>query len=72
MLQLDFYAILLTLVILYRYLTTRNSLPRPPGPPGYPVIGNLLDMPSKNSYLTFTEWAKKYSRQWMTSARPHQ
>ncbi|KAJ7882044.1 cytochrome P450 [Mycena olivaceomarginata] len=32
----------------------------PPGPPGDPLIGNLLRMPSKDSALVFHEWSKTY------------
>ncbi|KAG1820513.1 cytochrome P450 [Suillus subaureus] len=32
----------------------------PPGPPGWPLIGNVLDMPHIKPWLTFTEWGKKY------------
>lgn len=32
----------------------------PPGPPGWPLIGNILDMPNVRPWLTFTEWGKKY------------
>ncbi|KZW01067.1 cytochrome P450 [Exidia glandulosa HHB12029] len=31
-----------------------------PGPPGYPIIGNLLDVPPKDGYLKFTKWKKTY------------
>jgi hypothetical protein len=31
----------------------------PPGPPGYPIIGNLLDMQDE-PWLKFTGWRKKY------------
>lgn len=31
----------------------------PPGPAGYPIIGNLLDM-RKAQWLKFTDWRKKY------------
>ncbi|KAJ3573814.1 hypothetical protein NP233_g2187 [Leucocoprinus birnbaumii] len=60
MYQLDFLAILIALV-LYRFLKRRKQLPLPPGPSGYPIIGNLFDMPLRFTYLTFTEWAKKYN-----------
>ncbi|KAG1892828.1 cytochrome P450 [Suillus subluteus] len=32
----------------------------PPGPPGWPLIGNVLDMPHIRPWLTFTEWGKNY------------
>jgi hypothetical protein len=32
----------------------------PPGPPGWPLIGNVLDMPHIRPWLIFTEWGKKY------------
>ena len=40
----------------------RNSkrLPYPPGPKGYPVIGNLLDAPTDKPWLTYDEWGKTY------------
>ena len=31
----------------------------PPGPCGYPIIGNLLELRSEQ-WLKFTEWRKKY------------
>lgn len=30
----------------------------PPGPKPWPVIGNLLDMPSTDARAKFTEWGK--------------
>jgi hypothetical protein len=38
----------------------RRGLPYPPGPPGWPVIGNLLDLPSMSTWLAYTEFSKKY------------
>ncbi|KAG1883945.1 cytochrome P450 [Suillus subluteus] len=40
-----------------------NKLKNPaysPGPLGWPLIGNVLDMPHIKPWLTFTEWGKKY------------
>ncbi|KAG5349488.1 hypothetical protein C0989_003480, partial [Termitomyces sp. Mn162] len=34
--------------------------PLPPGPKGYPLIGNLLDMPSKQEWATFGKWGEQY------------
>ena len=38
----------------------RNSLPRPPGPPRLPLIGNLHQIPKTSAHHQFTEWAKIY------------
>ena len=34
----------------------------PPGPKGYPLIGNLLDMPTTKEHITFAEWKKTYGK----------
>ncbi|KAG1719685.1 cytochrome P450 [Suillus lakei] len=39
----------------------KNPVPYPPGPRGWPVIGNVPDMqPHIKLWLTFAEWGKKY------------
>jgi hypothetical protein len=37
-----------------------RNLPMPPGPRGFLLIGNLLDMPKSKEWLTYTEWGKKW------------
>jgi cytochrome P450 len=37
-----------------------SRLPLPPGPKGYPIIGNVLNMPAKHQWRTYAEWAKVY------------
>ena len=32
----------------------------PPGPPGWPLIGNALDIDPRNPHHTLTDWAKQY------------
>ncbi|KAF8524547.1 cytochrome P450 [Hysterangium stoloniferum] len=32
----------------------------PPGPPGYPVVGNIFDIPEIHEWETCTTWAKEY------------
>ena len=54
-------------VMLYRQLKkgrygNPNGLPLPPGPKGYPLIGNLFDMPSQSSWLVYDEWRKTYGK----------
>ncbi|KAF8523968.1 cytochrome P450 [Hysterangium stoloniferum] len=42
----------------------RRRLPKglrlPPGPPGYPIIGNLLDLPKRHEWKTYKDWANTY------------
>lgn len=33
----------------------------PPGPSGWPVIGNMLDMPSQLEWVKYREWGREYS-----------
>ena len=39
-----------------------NGLPLPPGPKGYPLIGNLFDMPAKKPWVVYDEWRKIYGK----------
>ncbi|KAF5327069.1 hypothetical protein D9619_004660 [Psilocybe cf. subviscida] len=38
----------------------RARLPLPPGPRGYPFIGNVLDMPTSQQWRVYADWAKVY------------
>ncbi|KAH7889235.1 cytochrome P450 [Phlebopus sp. FC_14] len=37
-----------------------SSFPLPPGPPGLPIVGNVLGINVDAPWLTYSEWAKKY------------
>ncbi|BGP43937.1 hypothetical protein JCM10449v2_007994 [Rhodotorula kratochvilovae] len=34
--------------------------PLPPGPPGLPFIGNILDVPKSKPWIRFAEWTEEY------------
>ena len=37
-----------------------KGLPLPPGPKGYPLIGNLFDMPASKPWILYDQWFKVY------------
>ncbi|CCM01203.1 uncharacterized protein FIBRA_03251 [Fibroporia radiculosa] len=41
-------------------LSGKRKGPLPPGPKGWPIIGNVLDMPSSYQWKTYTQWAEKW------------
>jgi len=52
---------------LLKKVTEKKPLGRPiPGPKGWPIIGNLLDVPTKLEYQVFSRWQKKYGTSRMT------
>ncbi|KAH9892379.1 cytochrome P450 [Xylariomycetidae sp. FL2044] len=58
-------AVPLLLFILFRLVVVSRENRSPhakllPGPKGYPIVGNLLDIPPKHSWLKFKEWADEY------------
>ena len=44
------------------FLKPKRSLPLPPGPSGYPIIGNALDIPQTNQGPAYAEFGKRYGR----------
>ncbi|KAJ8699050.1 hypothetical protein PTI98_002207 [Pleurotus ostreatus] len=51
-------ALLFSLISLYRWRKVR--LPLPPGPKGYPIIGNLFERPTENQWVKYFKWSKEY------------
>ncbi|KAG9225725.1 hypothetical protein CCMSSC00406_0009322 [Pleurotus cornucopiae] len=53
-------ALLLSLTGFYRW-RCRARLPLPPGPKGYPIVGNLFDKPTEYHWVKYLEWSKEFS-----------
>jgi hypothetical protein len=47
-------------LLLYRGLRKSQRPPLPPGPKGTFILGNALQMPKENNWLTYSEWAKQW------------
>ena len=52
----------LYLLVLFRDRRRRGGLPYPPGPPSWPIIGNLLDIPKDLAWRAYTDMSKKYGK----------
>jgi hypothetical protein len=56
--------VVITALVFCSYVSRRRSgirsLPLPPGPKGYPIIGSLFDMPTELMWLEFDRWFKTY------------
>ncbi|KAJ7864575.1 cytochrome P450 [Mycena olivaceomarginata] len=51
----------LAVYLLWRIKEARSKRARlPPGPKGYPIIGNYYDLPAEGSHLQYSEWKKSY------------
>ncbi|KAJ3810352.1 cytochrome P450 [Lentinula lateritia] len=47
----------------YRLMTLeKRALSLPPGPRGFPLIGNLFDVPAEREWLTFAKWGETYGK----------
>jgi hypothetical protein len=48
-----------------------NGLPLPPGPKGYPLIGNIFDMSADKPWVVYSsdKWRKVYGKTFIISGR---
>ncbi|KAH9896527.1 cytochrome P450 [Cubamyces lactineus] len=53
-------AILCTVAIVYRLVTSRVSTRYPPGPPGKPLVGNILDVEPQGAWTKLTKYKDVY------------
>jgi len=55
----DFLAVSLSLYLLVKF---RGHITRkgPPGPPSWPIVGNLLDVPKEAPWIAYRDMSKKY------------
>ncbi|KAI0279677.1 cytochrome P450 [Russula brevipes] len=58
----DFFASFAFLYLLFAFRDhkKRRGLPYPPGPPCWPVIGNLLNIPKFSPWATYADMSKKH------------
>lgn len=57
---LDSFAFILLIYVVRRFFTSNHRGSLPPGPPGWPLIGNLFDMPTQHQWQTFAQWGLKW------------
>nr|QPP19119.1 cytochrome P450 CYP1 [Wolfiporia cocos] len=60
--RITVFLLILPLAILASHLIKKNiaRYPLPPGPPGFPIIGNALQMPLEKEWRVLADWAMKY------------
>lgn len=53
----------IALAVAWRRWGSRH-LPYPPGPKGYPIVGNLLDFPENPIWEGFAKMAQEHGERW--------
>ncbi|TFY82542.1 hypothetical protein EWM64_g1477 [Hericium alpestre] len=56
----DVVFVVLGLLFVKQLISSHRRRARPLGPKGWPIIGNLLDMPNEKQHLTFCHWADQW------------
>ena len=63
----DLVVVVLALAWMWRICTSRGRR-FPPGPPGLPIIGNLLDLPQDHEWVTYSAWHDRWGELGLTLA----
>ena len=58
--HLSLASVILGCIALVRLARRRSRSRLPPGPKGYPIVGNLLDLPPTHIWEKFGAWGKQY------------
>ncbi|KAI0076589.1 cytochrome P450 [Panus rudis PR-1116 ss-1] len=57
-------SVISSVIVALFFIHHRRSLAKrskyPPGPPGYPLVGNVDDIPPHKAWYTFLEWSRQY------------
>src|SRR5712675_552189 len=53
-------SLFLYLLSVFRDHRRRGGLPYPPGPPPWPIIGNILDIPKDAPWIAYVDMSRKY------------
>ena len=67
-LLLDAGIVIAAFGLLSHFFRRKQPAPYPPGPKGYPIIGNLLDMPTELPWRTYMQWGQKFGETAITLA----
>ncbi|KIY64631.1 cytochrome P450 [Cylindrobasidium torrendii FP15055 ss-10] len=54
------WAVLAAALYFLVHMASKQTLSLPPGPKGYPIIGNLFDMPASKQWETFAKWGDRW------------
>lgn len=59
---LDVIALALTGLVIIRLYARNASTPLPPGPKGWPLLGNLLEIPTAKEWFAFAALGEKWGK----------